>query len=680
MLQRLLISLIALGLFQAQAGAEDVAKLELQDVFELEFAADPQISPDGRTIVYVRRSMDIMSDRARSNLWILDVRSGEHRPLLSGTANYSMPRWSDDGKRLAYVSAVDRGAQIFVRWMDSGETARVTNLTQAPNSITFSPDGKQIAFSAFVEKTKKPMAKLPKAPEGAKWAKPAKVVEEMVYRADGAGYLDVGFEHIFIVPADGGTARQLTDGDFDHGGALAFGPDGQTLYFSANRHENHLLDPNNSELFALSLDDLSLTQLTTRQGPDFSPQVSPNGRRIAYLGFDDAYQGYQLTGLYVMDADGSNIQHISANFDRSIAQPRWRSDGRAILFLYDDEGRTKLAQMDLNGRVSDVSDDVGGNSLGRPYTSGSYSVSDNDALAFTHGDAYRPGDVGFKPRRGDVQRLTDLNTDLLGHKALGNVKEYWVESSHDGQRIQAWMVTPPDFDPEKKYPLILEIHGGPFAAYGPHFSAEAQLYAAAGYVVVYSNPRGSTSYGADFGNAIHHAYPGYDYDDLISVVDGAIEKGNVDEDRLYVTGGSGGGVLTAWIVGKTDRFKAAVVAKPVINWTSFVLTGDITNFFYKYWFPDFPWNAPEHYWERSPLSLVGNVTTPTMLLTGESDWRTPIWETEQYYQALKLRGVDTAMVRIPEASHGIAARPSQLVSKVAHILAWFDKYDTAEAE
>lgn len=656
------------------ARAEDVSKLELKDIFELEYAADPQISPDGKSIVYVRRSMDIMSDRASSNLWIIDVRSGEHRPLLSGTENYSMPRWSQDGKRLAYVSSVDRGAQIFVRWMESGDTARVTNLTQAPSSIIFSPDGKHIAFTAFVESKREPMAKLPAAPEGAKWAKPAKVIEEVVYRVDGGGYLDLGFEHVFIVPSDGGSARQLTDGDYDHDGPLSFSPDGETLYFSANRHDDHLADPNDSEVFALNLADLSLSQLTSRQGPDFAPVAAPNGDRIAYLGFDDEYQGYQLTKLYVMDKDGSGSQLVSDGFDRSIAAVQWRSDGRAILFLYDDEGMTKLAQIDLNGRVTDLANEVGGNSLGRPYTSGSYSQSSNGTIAFTQDDVSRPADVAVLSRRINVQRLTDLNADLLGHKSLGAVEELWVESSHDGQRIQSWVVTPPDFDPMKKYPLIMEIHGGPFAAYGPHFSSEVQLYAAAGYVVVYANPRGSTSYGAAFGNAIHHAYPGYDYDDLMSVIDGVIAKGFIDEEQLFVTGGSGGGVLSAWIVGKTDRFSAAVVAKPVINWTSFVLTADITNFFYKYWFPDFPWNAPEHYWERSPLSLVGNVKTPTMLLTGEADWRTPIWESEQFYQALKLRGVDTAMVRIPEASHGIAARPSQLISKVAHVLAWFEKY------
>jgi len=205
-----------------------------------------------------------------------------------------------------------------------------------------------------------------------------------------------------------------------------------------------------------------------------------------------------------------------------------------------------------------------------------------------------------------------------------------------------------------------------------------QLYAAAGYVVLYANPRGSTSYGEEFGNLIHHAYPGNDYDDLLSIVDATIARGYVDTSRLFVTGGSGGGVLTAWIVGKTDRFRAAVVAKPVIHWTSFVLTADAYNFFYKYWFPGYPWDEIEHYWKRSPLSLVGNVKTPTMLLTGDADWRTPISESEQFYQALQLRGVDSALVRIPGASHGIASRPSRLIAKIAHILEWFARHDVTD--
>ena len=268
-----------------------------------------------------------------------------------------------------------------------------------------------------------------------------------------------------------------------------------------------------------------------------------------------------------------------------------------------------------------------------------------------------------------------LNADLLGHKELAVLEEIWYESSHDGRRVHGWIAKPPGFDPSKKYPLILEIHGGPVTNYGPHFSAEVQLYAAAGYVVLYTNPRGSNSYGQEFGNLIHRNYPGEDYDDLMSGIDAVISRGYIDDRNLFVTGGSGGGVLTSWLVGRTDRFRAAVSAKPVINWYSWALTTDIPSI-YKYWFPGLPWEHEDHYMKRSPLSLVGHVTTPTMVLTGEQDYRTPMSDSEQYYQALKLRKVDTALVRVPGASHGIAARPSHLIAKVANIVAWFDKYRT----
>jgi len=261
-----------------------------------------------------------------------------------------------------------------------------------------------------------------------------------------------------------------------------------------------------------------------------------------------------------------------------------------------------------------------------------------------------------------------------GNTKLAEIEELWLESSLDGRALQGWIAKPAGLDPGKKYPMILEIHGGPFANYGDRFSAEVQLYAAAGYVVFYMNPRGSTSYGEEFGNLIHHSYPGKDFDDLMSGVDAVIARGYVDPEQLYVTGGSGGGVLTAWIVGHTGRFRAAVSAKPVINWYSFVLTADRYYVFYKYWFSAMPWEDPDQYLKRSPLSYVGNVTTPTMLLTGEVDYRTPMSESEQFYQALKLCRVDTALVRFPGASHGIARRPSQLIAKVAHILGWFERY------
>ena len=680
MLTRLLIlaaaAPLALPAFADNHASTDAAKFLNTDIFQLEVAADIQISPDGDEVAYVRRSMDIMTDRARSNIWAVSADGESHRPLLSGADNYSSPRWSPDGGRIAYVSdAEGRGSEIHVRWMDTGQTAMLTNVAESPSSVTWSPDGRYIAFTMFVPADGPKLATPPEKPEGAEWAEPVTVIERLYYRADGRGYLETGNTHIFILSADGGTPRQLTSGDYNHTGPLSWSPDGARIAFSANRVENYELTPTQSEIWTVDVDDGALTQLTDRVGPDRAPRFSPDGRRVVYLGYDDQKMGYHNGGVYVMDADGGNVTALTEDLDRTVSEARWAGSSNRLYIRYDDSGDVVLASLDMNGRISRVADDLGGVSLGRPYTSGSFSVADNGAYAYTAGTPYRPADVAVGRRSASVRKVTALNDDLLGHKTLGEVEELtWT--SVGGLEIEGWIVKPPNFDESKQYPLILEIHGGPFAAYGPHFAAEIQLMAAAGYVVLYTNPRGSTSYGYDFANEIHHNYPSEDYDDLIAGVDAVIERGYIDEDQLFVTGGSGGGVLTAWIVGKTDRFAAAVSAKPVINWISTVLTTDIAAFMPQYWFDSPPWEDVDAYWSRSPLSLVGNVTTPTMLLTGEEDHRTPIPESEQYYQALKLRQIDTALVRVPGASHGIASRPSQLIAKVDSILAWFGRYRT----
>ncbi len=649
-------------------------KMELTDIFGLEYAAGLQVSPDSKTVLYERRSFDIMTDRARSNLWLAAIDGSSNRPILSGKDSYRNARWSPKGDRIAYVTGVEGSPQIYVRFMDSGATLRVTDLTAGPSAISWSPDGKWLAFAMFVPSKPTTLTTIPKAPKGAKWAGPAKVVDRLTYRFDGRGFLPNGFTHIFVVPAHGGSPRQVTKGDFNHGGTVAWTKDSKNVILSANRSDNWEYQPAESELYKLNIASGGMTKLTDRRGPDASPQISPDGKKIAYLGYDDKFMSSQANILYVMDIDGGNSQPLTATLDRAVNDISWSRDGRSLYFSFDDHGKRIAAKVDMRGKIKRVTDKLGGTTLGRPYTSGEFAIADGGRLVYSHGTATSPADIAVN-RRDKTQILTDLNGDLLGHKALAQVSAMTVKSSVDGRDIEAWVARPADFDPTKKYPLILEIHGGPHAAYGPQFSSEIQLYAAAGYMVVWSNPRGSTSYGHEFANLIHHNYPSSDYDDLMDVVDGVVAGGAVDEDRLFVTGGSGGGVLTAWIVGKTDRFKAAVVAKPVINWTSFALTADIAAFVNKYWFPAQPWEAPEHFWERSPLSLVGNVSTPTMLLTGEVDYRTPMGETEQYYQALKLRKIDTVMVRIPGASHGIAAKPSNLMSKVANILAWFEKYD-----
>jgi dipeptidyl aminopeptidase/acylaminoacyl peptidase len=566
--------------------------------------------------------------------------------------------------------------QIYLRWMDSGQVARLTDLTASPDSLSWSPDGRQIAFTmAVTAEAAKPFGELPKKPEGAEWAPEVRVITTLNYRADGKqGFLPAEYEQVFVIPADGGTPRQLTSGNFNHGSSLSWSSDSKTLYLAANRDEDWEYDPREADIYAVSVADGSMTRLTDRTGPDFSPVVSPDGRMVAYLGFDDHLRMYENTGAYVMDSNGANSRLVSGGMDQSIDEIEWAPDGKGLIVQYDEGGETRIAHLSLSGDLRPLAENTGGTSLDRPYAGGSFSVADNGAIAFNQASPQRPAELAVIDKRGQSRLLTHLNEDLLGHKTLGKVEELHVASSFDGHDVEGWVIYPPNYASGKKWPLILEIHGGPVANYGPRFSADNQLYAAAGYIVVYMNPRGSDSYGAEFVNLIHHNYPSEDYDDLMTAVDALIERGVADPDQLYVTGGSGGGVLTAWIVGKTDRFRAAVVAKPVINWTSFNLTSDGPAYFSRYWFGAFPWEDQAQYWRRSPLSLVGNVSTPTMLLTGESDYRTPISESEQFYLALKLRKVDTAMVRVPEASHGIASRPSNLIAKVVNILGWFEQH------
>lgn len=646
-----------------------------EDLFDLAIASDPQISPDGRRIAYVRRANDIMSDKAASSIWLIDTATGEEVAIAGQNGGAFSPRWSPDGKRLAYASAEGGSAQLWVRWMGGGEAVRLTGLPTSPSSLAWSPDGKSIAYTMLVKDDGPKFGKAPaNKPEGAKWAEPLEVRDLLTYRADGEGYIEPGFEKIFTVPATGGAPRQLTFGPYHDGGPLSWSRDGRTLYFGANRKPDWENDPVEGEIYALDVASGGVTALTDRNGPDGNPVVSPDGSKIAWLGFDDNLRAYENTQLYVMNRDGSGRRSLTANWDYGADAILWDADSGGVYVQYDDHGETHVARIGLDGSVRTIVTGVSGGGLDRPYTGGSFSVSNGDAIAFTGGTATRPAEVQLAAA-GKTRILTDLNRSLRDVKAFGEVRKITTPSSHDGEEIEGWLTLPPGYVAGTKVPLILEIHGGPFAAYGPHFSTDNQLYAAAGYAVLSANPRGSTSYGAAFANEIDKAYPGNDYSDLISIVDRAIALGIADPDALFVTGGSGGGVLTSWIVGKTNRFKAAVTQKPVINWTTQALTADGPAFFGRYWLGAMPWEKPELFWARSPLSLVGHVETPTMVVVGAEDYRTPVSESEQYYTALRLRGVPTALVKVPGASHGgIAARPSQSAAKAAAIIAWFEKY------
>jgi len=643
------------------------------DVFDLEYVSNTEISPDGEKILYQRNYNDIMNDESFSNIWVINFDGSKNRPITTGNFKDNSPKWSNKGDKFVFKSNREGKQQIYLFNIANNSIQKLTNFQYSISSIRWSPDDSYLLFSSFIDDKRDKLIKMPEKPKGAKWNDPPVEISDLNYRYDGSGYRKPGETQFFTLPVTGGTPRQISNIPAEKRAVQGEWIDNNTIVFSANLNEDSEYNTINSEIYTLDINSGIQKALTSREGPDNSPKVSNDNSLIAYLGYDDEYLSYQQNSIYIMRSDGSGKYKIELDLDRNISNIYWSGDDKKIFFQYDDKGTTKIGSTTLDGKLDSVIDEVGGLSFSRPYSGGFFSLSKNNRYSFTYGTVYNPADlaVGYK---GSKNRLTNLNKDLFDYKKLGNVEEIWYESTFDGEMIQGWIVKPPNFDESKKYPLILEIHGGPHTNYGFHFSSEVQLFASKGYVVLYTNPRGSTSYGKEFANLIHHNYPSQDYDDLISGVDNLIERGYIDDNNLFVTGGSGGGVLTSWIIGKTDRFTAAVVAKPVINWYSFVLYADNIGYFYKYWFKDLPWVDPESYLKRSPISYVGNVKTPTMVLTGEKDYRTPMAESEQFYAGLKLNKVESMLVRIPNANHGIASKPSNLIAKVNAIISWFEKY------
>ena len=507
---------------------------------------------------------------------------------------------------------------------------------------------------------------MPKRPEGAKWTPDPRIVEDLVYRRDRVGFVEDGYYQIFVVPASGGTARQVTQGSWDHGrSGYSWTRDGREILFSGLRVPDADYIYRESEIYAVDIESGEIRTLTDRKGPDFGPEISPDNKLVAYQGYDWTDDSYINSKFYVMNLDGSNVRLISGDFDRSAGIVKWAEDNSGIYIDVREEGTRNLYFIPLRGRMRQVT-------KGTHMLSVS-SISRNGIAAGILSDPYLPGDVvRFELNDPDIQQLTEVNKDVLSSLTLGQIEEIWYTSTDDLD-IQGWIIKPPDFDPAKKYPLILVIHGGPHAMYNVGFNFRYQIHAAEGYVVLYTNPRGSTGYGSAFANEIKNDYPNKDFDDLMNGVDAVIKKGYIDESNLFVYGGSGGGVLTSWIVGHTDRFAAASVNYPVIDWLSFVGTTDGV-----YWYRNFqnlPWEDPSEHLRRSPLMYVGNVTTPTMLMTGVKDLRTPISQTEEFYQALKFLKVPTAMIRFNEEFHGTSSKPSNYIRTTLYLHHWFHKYE-----
>ncbi|MEM1177751.1 MAG: S9 family peptidase [Acidobacteriota bacterium] len=665
---------LALGLsmvFATPGVAGDA--LAVADYLEFERVSDPQLSPDGKHVVYTRSWIDAQTDRWSSALWIMDADGSRPRHLIDG-AN---ARWSPSGDRILFIGEDEHGkAQIFVRWMDAeGAVSQVTRTRYTPSSPEFSPDGRHIAFVAIVPAKDSWEIEMPQPPEGAEWTEPPRILNRLHYRQDRVGFTDPGFSHLFVVPAASGTARQLTEGEwhvgtlFDglhFGAALSWTPDSTSIVFDGFKEGDVALAYRRSDIFTVDIESSELRQLTEEKGYWTSPVVSPDGGSIAFVGFPATEATYEMVRLHLMGSDGSNPREVSEDFDHPPDGLIWGADGQGLYFTAQHHGYIHAFYAGLDGKV-------------RPLLEGldSFQLSSVDAKTRTGVGVWssfrNPGDIASIPLDGgDPQVLTAVNQDLFAGKTLGVQEEIFFKAS-DGNEAHGWLVKPPDFDPEKTYPMIMEIHGGPFAMYVGRFDFRYQIFAAHGFVVLYTNPRGSTGYGESFSQAIDHAYPSVDYLDLIGGVDHAVKTGFIDEKRLYVGGCSGGGVLSSWVIGHTDRFAGAAVRCPVVNWLSMAGTTDIPNFTHSFFRKPF-WEDPSDWLHHSPIMHVGKVKTPTAVMTGEEDLRTPMAQSEEYYAALKMRGVPTTLLRFANEFHGTGSRPSNYMRTMLYMMSWYNRF------
>ncbi len=668
------VALWSVGLtgLQAQIKSSDTL-FTVERYLDYETVASPRISPDGNTVIFTRRAVDKMKDSWESSLWIMNAEGSNLRFLAKGND----PVWSPDGTRIAYQAPGEpAGNQIFVRFMDAeGATTQVTRNEQAATDVKWSPDGKWLGFAMVVPTGPEWSVRLPSPPAGATWTKAPRLVEKLHYRADGRGWLVNGDTHLFLVPATGGTPRQITSGDWNVGargiglpGGVGWDwmPDGKSIVVDGNDDGDAERQRQVSNIYHVDLATLTKRNLTPTKGYWISPTVAPDGKTIAFLGFPFTKQTYRVSDLYTMPATGGAATLRSEGLDRSPSGLTWAADNSGLYFSADDRGTSNLYFLPNNGPV-------------KPLTTGTHmlgglSVSRKHLAVAVRSHSQAPPDVVRidlkKPSQ--ITQLTEVNADLLAGTRLGDVEEIWYRST-GGTRVQGWIVKPPFFTPDRKWPLILEIHGGPHGMYNVAFNPMYQNFAANGFVVLYTNPRGSTGYGTDFGNAIDKAYPSVDYDDLIAGVDSVVGRGYIDEKRMSVTGCSGGGVLSSWVIAHTDRFAAAAVRCPVTNWMSFAGTSDIPLFGFN-WFEKPYWEDPMPWLQQSTIFHVGKVKTPTILMTGELDLRTPMAQTEEYFAALKVRGIPTAMVRFEGEYHGTGSKPSNWMRTQVYMMEWFKRW------
>jgi dipeptidyl aminopeptidase/acylaminoacyl peptidase len=703
---RLRVSLLLIiVIFLAAPALAQKRSITEKDLFNFVWIGDPQVSPDGSRIAFIRVTVNDKKDGYNTAIWTVTTATGETRQLTNGPRD-STPRWSPDGKYLVFVRSLEVSGrteppQLFMLAMAGGEPFQFTTLARGAGGPQWSPDGKMISFynSATQEDLAKAAAK--NAPQPTPTASPTpperesdvRVINRAVYRSNGAGYLDFKHpQHIWVVTApktgdEKVTPKQLTSGRFDQGGAF-WAKDSSRIYFDADQSDEPYYELPRTDIYSVAVTGGEPAKLTSFDMGAGAFTLSPDGKQLAFIAsVSQPVRSYSQPDLWVMDlATNAKPRNLTANFDFDIgggltgdsvaprggggSLPVWSPDARSITMVYVKEGKANLGAFDVaTGRQSDVT-------TGNQAVVSFRAVPDASKFVLLISTPTRIGDLFWLDKTASQpKQLTRVNDELLSKLNLTEPEEIW-HTSFDGKKIQAWVQKPPDFDPNKKYPLILNIHGGPHAAYGFIFDHEFQWMAAKGYVVLYPNPRGSTSYGQEFGNIIQHNYPGDDYKDLMAGVDELIRRGYIDEKKMGVTGGSGGGLLTNWTIGQTTRFAAAVSQRDIASWSDWWYTADFT-LFQPSWFKAPPFEDPEDYRRRSPITYVNKIQTPLMLILGEADYRTPTGPGgEAMFRALKYRKIPTVMVRFPNETHELSrsGQPWHRIERLQHIVGWFDKW------
>ena len=656
-----------------------------EDLYKFQVINGLRISPDGKFLIYQQTRVDSKTEKKYTNLWVIGTERGGVRQFTFGNQSDTLPRWSPDSSQIAFLSNrenKDKPPQIYLISIHGGEAQRLTEIEGVVSDFAWSPDGRRLVCS--LQKTDPEQLEREKDEQKKKLGVVSRRYERVFYKLDGSGYLPRERTHIWVVDTRTGKGRQLTDHTVYDEQSPTWSPDGKWIAFTSNRSQEPDFNPDEIDLFLIPAVGGEFKKVQAPVGEKTQPSFSPDGRWIVYYGREGKELWYKNDSLWVAPLDSSSpARNLTEAYDLNVSPwtindigepelmpPTWTKDGQRLLFPVTYHGSSVLMSVAVDGSSLQTE-------IGEGGVVGSFALDkDQEWLAYLYGDANDPCQVFLQDWKSkSIRKLTQVNAEILRNVDLGSLETVWIKGPA-GNDLQGWILKPPGFDAKKKYPSILEIHGGPLTQYGFLFMHEFYYLAAQGYVVHFTNPRGGRGYGEAHAVAIWGDWGNADYADLMAWTDYVSDQPYIDKNRMGVTGGSYGGYMTLWIIGHTQRFKVAVTQRCVSNMVSMWGSSDLNWSFQVELQAGPPFEDLQKYWDMSPMKYIGNARTPTLVSHSEGDLRCPIEQGEQAFVALKRLGVDTEMVRFPDEFHGLSrtGRTDRKIARLNHFVRWFDKY------